>query len=964
MKNLNLLLYTVCIFACVTTVQAQLNPPSQNYVLRFAGEQYAVASDDPTLDLGSEFTMMGWFHFEQVTPGAILMGRLHNPWNNDPYTAYTIGATNFAENNEFVFLLSDGTPGSNTFLLGGVIPENEWVHVAVTLGSATMRIFINGVEYGSTTFSGTPDLNATRFGIGGGVTEDVYLAYQTGFNGFMKQVSVWNVALPEAMIATYASSGIVGNEAGLVAAWNMDNALTDKSSNGLDLAFSNSNIQSQDRIQDPLFYLQEGIDSPWFQVYEQEWFSTLGDPSYVAQDIYPIDFDHDGLKDILISYVEWPATDIPKFTPLHALKNNGDKTFSDVTSTVLGDVQLVLSRFARVADYNGDGYEDIFMVDTGTDCCGSPGNQNTLLFGNQGGTLTNASSTHLPDFDDANHAIDVGDIDNDGDLDIVSAQQGRPLFAPESVENKPELFINDGTGNFILEYERLPVSRDLEGGTSMALIDWDRDGWKDMAFGAGYSPLSDGSSEYYPRKAITLMKNIGNGFYEFINQTMIDSELSAVETLNGFEEHVDMLTIDVDGDGWQDLIVCLNLGDYKGARLDLYLNDGAGNLILNEGAFQSPHFGPRDINFWYIYMKPGDFNNDGWVDLFIEGGHAGDLLFLNDGDGSFTPADFLLTPRTFSFGSASAVADFTGDNRDDIVSLSYGKIQILENLRDYPISAEPLTKPLAPILTSPIDASKVASITTLSWEENSSFALSHIQVANDEAFTNLVFERKDYSGFQLELTGLTEGMEYFWRVRGKNTAGIGNWSLAQSFHINQAPVIENQAFSIDENSVIGTSVGIISATDPDNDILTFSITSGNDLGAFQIDANTAVIQVADSEPLDFETNPTFVLTVEASDGELADEGTISVTLIDLEDDILGIEDQFGNKVRLYPNPIRDIVTIEWDNFKQATIFDLSGKEIGQSDSRSIDLRRLISGFYTITLLGLNGELISVRIIKD
>lgn len=49
---------------------------------------------------------------------------------------------------------------------------------------------------------------------------------------------------------------------------------------------------------------------------------------------------------------------------------------------------------------------------------------------------------------------------------------------------------------------------------------------------------------------------------------------------------------------------------------------------------------------------------------------------------------------------------------------------------------------------------------------------------------------------------------------------------------NKAPVINNQYFNVDENSASGTAVGIVTASDPNGDSLSFSITSGNSDGAF------------------------------------------------------------------------------------------------------------------------------------
>ena len=182
--------------------------------------------------------------------------------------------------------------------------------------------------------------------------------------------------------------------------------------------------------------------------------------------------------------------------------------------------------------------------------------------------------------------------------------------------------------------------------------------------------------------------------------------------------------------------------------------------------------------------------------------------------------------------------------------------------------------------------------------------------------------------------------------------------------VNEVPSIDNATFAIDENSAISTSVGTVTASDPENDDLTFSIVSGNDLGTFQIDQNSGELTVADTEPLDFETNPAFGLEVEVSDGELADTTTITVNLNDVDDAVLGTLDDEGNSIKLYPNPASGFLNIEWNNFERATISELSGKELYKSDLRTLDLRPLNAGIYLITLTGTNNEGITFRIIKE
>ena len=73
-------------------------------------------------------------------------------------------------------------------------------------------------------------------------------------------------------------------------------------------------------------------------------------------------------------------------------------------------------------------------------------------------------------------------------------------------------------------------------------------------------------------------------------------------------------------------------------------------------------------------------------------------------------------------------------------------------------------------------------------------------------------------------------------------------------------------FSLEENSANGTAVGTVTATDIDAaTTLTYSITGGNTGGAFAINAATGAITVAASAAVNFETTPSFSLTVTATE---------------------------------------------------------------------------------------------------
>ncbi|MDB5334612.1 MAG: hypothetical protein JWN70_231 [Planctomycetaceae bacterium] len=102
---------------------------------------------------------------------------------------------------------------------------------------------------------------------------------------------------------------------------------------------------------------------------------------------------------------------------------------------------------------------------------------------------------------------------------------------------------------------------------------------------------------------------------------------------------------------------------------------------------------------------------------------------------------------------------------------------------------------------------------------------------------------------------------------------------------NQSPDVLDALFSLAENSALNTPVGGVSATDPDvDDTLTYSITGGNTAGAFAINASTGAVTVANPAALDFETIPTFTLTVQVADNHGAtDTATVQVNLTDVND---------------------------------------------------------------------------------
>ncbi len=93
---------------------------------------------------------------------------------------------------------------------------------------------------------------------------------------------------------------------------------------------------------------------------------------------------------------------------------------------------------------------------------------------------------------------------------------------------------------------------------------------------------------------------------------------------------------------------------------------------------------------------------------------------------------------------------------------------------------------------------------------------------------------------------------------------------------NQPPAFvegETATRDVPENAGHGTRVGAaVTATDPEGDTLTYSLSSGSDSGKFEIDALTGRITVADNAALDYEAASSLEVTVNVADGKNAGHG--------------------------------------------------------------------------------------------
>lgn len=149
-------------------------------------------------------------------------------------------------------------------------------------------------------------------------------------------------------------------------------------------------------------------------------------------------------------------------------------------------------------------------------------------------------------------------------------------------------------------------------------------------------------------------------------------------------EDVSAVMCDLDRDGDQDLIVASGGNEFWGAhatRLQrIYWNGGDGTWSVDKDAFGSTYITCSQV-------VAGDFNSDGWPDLFFaarsEPRNYGEVprsyLFLNDGTGRFADRTEQWSPELAAAGmiKAAEVVDLNADGKDDLlIAVEWGKVMI------------------------------------------------------------------------------------------------------------------------------------------------------------------------------------------------------------------------------------------------------------------------------------------------
>jgi hypothetical protein len=394
-------------------------------------------------------------------------------------------------------------------------------------------------------------------------------------------------------------------------------------------------------------------------------------------------FDYDSDGDLDIYFVNSLTVDLVKSkskTQSALYRNDGDGKFTDVSAKA-GVSDIGWGMGVAVGDYNNDGFEDLYVT-----CLGP----NHLLKNNGDGTFSDV--TDKAGVSDPRWSTGAAfvDYDNDGDLDLFVSNyvnfdlNNLPVFGEGkdcqyksvSVQCGPRglpgagdsLFRNNGDGTFTDVSKQAGVS-DPNGFYGMGVIcsDFDDDGLVDIFV------ANDSTPNFHYR-------NNGNGTFKeigFIAGTAVNE--------NGSEQGSMGVTVgDYDHDGKFDLFVTNFADEYN----TLYHNNGSNSFTDLSYAAQVAAVSLPYVGWGTKFF---DYDNDGWVDLFVANGHVYPqlpgyrqrrLLHRNNHDGTFSEVSnqfgTVLMENRASRGVAFGDIDNDGDI-DLLIGDLDGPPQLLRN---------------------------------------------------------------------------------------------------------------------------------------------------------------------------------------------------------------------------------------------------------------------------------------------
>jgi hypothetical protein len=362
---------------------------------------------------------------------------------------------------------------------------------------------------------------------------------------------------------------------------------------------------------------------------------ALPTTAYWTNKVEIADLNGDGRPDLLFANggdYSAPGTPEPNQVFLHT---GPGFRFTEATTRVFGDARG-LTRVIKARDLNGDGRVDLVV--------GATYQTQSRLYVNEAGGFRDVTATHLPQMPLSVGDLEAGDVDLDGDLDLVIADWG-PGNNMSNDGGVTRLWLNDGAGRFTdATAARMPALK-VRFSWDLELVDTDNDLDLDLLISCKRCP---GSS---------LFRNDGAG-------TFTEDARALPQYTNNYEFEA----MDLDGDSWLDLVT-VNDGDIASDDRDnrrehVFRNDGKGRFVDATAGWWPPAQNVGEDDNMVAFL---DADSDGDADFVIGSLSGPDRLLVNDGRGQLTVRLDAFSGEATPGTLGLALADLDGDGRLDVV---------------------------------------------------------------------------------------------------------------------------------------------------------------------------------------------------------------------------------------------------------------------------------------------------------
>ena len=307
-----------------------------------------------------------------------------------------------------------------------------------------------------------------------------------------------------------------------------------------------------------------------------------------------------------------------------------------------------LGASVAAADYDGDGFEDVFVTDS------KLGGKNHLYHNNGNFTFTDvAEKAGVADSNDEKNAVADSlwfDFNNDGKPDLLVIRFGHN-----------QLFQNMGGGKFKDVTKQAGLDRYMNAITSVA-FDYDRDGYVDLFVGSYFQPINifnPESPRFFPESfetannggGITVFHNNGNGTFTDVTEKV------GMKT-SGWT--LDLGHGDADNDGFDDLYAACDFGTDR-----FFHNNGNGTFTdITEKAIGIDSKKGMNVDW-------GDFDNDGLLDIYVTNitddyMREGNFLWHNNGNLTFSDVSRETGTSETGWGWGAKFFDYDNDGWLDL----------------------------------------------------------------------------------------------------------------------------------------------------------------------------------------------------------------------------------------------------------------------------------------------------------